>query len=251
MSLELVVLGCSGSGPAPDTPASGYLVRSSTTAVWLDAGTGTFMELAKHLDPASVDAVAISHLHADHSVDFLGFFHYIAYRKSAVRRIPVFLPPGAIERFAAYLGAGSDHAFFHVFELEEIGERASRSVGDLELRLAPADHSVPANSIRIDGAGRSLTYSGDTGIGGDVVYLASGADVLLCEAGTAPHMSAGQSPHHLTGSEAGRIAADAGVGRLILTHLAPTLTPQEIRNAASAEFPGPIEVASPGMRVAV
>ncbi len=251
MSLELIVLGCSGSGPAPGTAASGYLVRSATTSLWVDAGTGTFMELSKYLDPADVDAVAISHLHADHSVDFLGFFHYVAYRTTPAQPIPVFLPPGSVAKFAAYVDAGPDHALFRMFSFEELDEPAVRRVGDLTLRFAPADHSAPTNALRVEHDGRALVYSGDTGPGGGFPALAAGADVMLSEAGLSTLEPDATFSHHLSAGQAGRIAAAGGVGRLILTHLAPTLSPRDVRAAAAAEYSGPIDVATPGMHVAV
>jgi ribonuclease BN (tRNA processing enzyme) len=251
MSLELTILGCSGSGPAPGNPASGYLVRSASTSVWLDTGPGTFMALGEHIDPAQVDAVTISHLHADHSSDFLGFSHYIAYRNTPPRPIPVFLPPGGVATFAAYLGAGPGHAFFDVFDLEELAGPAERRVGDITLTFAPAEHSVPTNAVRCESGQRTLTFSGDTGPGGGFAALATGSHVVLSEAGLNPP-SPGEGPqHHLSGSDAGRIARVAGAGRLILTHLAPTLRAEDIHAAAAAEFPGEILLAEPGMVVAI
>lgn len=249
MSLELVVLGCSGSGPAPGEPASGYLVRSATTHIWMDAGTGTFMELARHVDPARLDAVFLSHLHADHCADFLGFVHYVAYRSRLHAPIPVFVPPGGVAKLADFLDAEPDHALWNVVAFDEVADGEPRLVGDVRLRFAAASHSVPALSVHAESGGRSLCYSGDTGSAGGFAELATGADVLLCEAGLNP--SNDKYQYHLSGEDAGRIASAAGVRRLIVTHLAPTLTEQDIRSAAEAEFWGPIEVASPGLVVAV
>ena len=251
MTLRLDVLGCSGSGPAPGVPASGYLVRSEKAAIWMDAGTGTFMELAKRLDPAELTAITISHLHADHSVDFLGFFHYVAYRNRPPRPIPVFLPPGGIARFADYLDAGAGHAFWEVFDLAEIVDPVVHAVADVEIRFGLGRHSVPSIVVRVDSGGSSLVFSGDTGPGGALPEFAGDADVLLCEAGR-NESDADEGPqHHLSGADAGRIAAEAGVRRLILTHLAPTLLADDIRAAAAAEYPGPIVLAKPGLQVAV
>ena len=251
MTLELLVLGCSGSGPSREVPASGYLVRSATTAVWLDAGTGTFMALAREMDPADVDAVVISHLHADHSTDVFGLFHYLAYRVGTVADMPLLLPAGAIIKLAAYLDAGQGHAFFTTFAPREVGDGNLVQVGDLALRFAAASHSVPTNAVRIESGDRSIAYSGDTGPGGGFPELAAGADVVLCEAGMGEPREQAIYPYHLSGAEAGAIAERAGAGRLILTHLAPTLSAQEITDAARAVFTGLVVLASPGLRVEV
>ncbi len=251
MTFELVVLGCSGSGPAPGAPASGYLIRSSSTALWLDAGTGTFMRLADVIDPRDLAGVAISHFHADHSADFFGFFHYVAYRNPPESPIPVFVPPGGIDKAASFLEAGADHALWQVLALEEVGDGAVREIGDLTIRFASTVHSVPTNAVRVEHHGRSLVFSGDTGLGGGFPALAAGADVVLCEAALAGDRSNGAYAHHLSGAEAGAIAQQAGAERLILTHLAPSLPVDEIVRSAATAFAGSTELAYPGLHSAI
>lgn len=251
MTFELIVLGCSGSGPSPEGPASGYLVRSATTAIWLDAGTGTFMALTRWVDPASLDAVVISHLHADHSADVFGLFHYLAYRLGTVSGLPLLVPEGAVAKLAAFLDAGPDGVFCTTFSPREVGGGDVVEVGDLTLRFAAAEHSVPTNAVRVEHAGRSLVYSGDTGPGGGFAALAGGADVVLCEAGLDEPREAAAFQLHLSGAEAGAIAERAGAGRLILTHLAPTLPGEDVAAAARAEFSGPVLVATPGLQIEI
>lgn len=251
MSFELVVLGCSGSGPDPAGPASGYLIRSDATAIWVDAGTGTFMALTEWIDPAALDAIVISHLHADHCADIFGYIHYAAYRVQVATPTPLFLPPGAGGRLATFLEAGPGHAFYSVVAPIEVTSGDVVTVGDMTLAFAAMAHSVPTNGIRIEAGGRALVYSGDTGPGGSFPTLAAGADVVLCEAGLDAPRATAEYPYHLNGSEAGAIAAAADAGRLILTHLAPTLPEADIIDAAQAVFSGPVTLARPGLRVTV
>lgn len=75
----LTVLGTASPHPGPDRPSSGYLLRGGGAEVWVDAGFGTFAELRRHTDPARIDAVWISHLHADHSADLLAAVYGLAY----------------------------------------------------------------------------------------------------------------------------------------------------------------------------
>lgn len=251
MTFELVVLGCSGSGPDPEGPASGYLVRTERTAVWVDAGTGTFMALTEHMDPGALDAVVLSHLHPDHCVDVFGLLHYLAFRLGTVAGLPLLVPEGGVEKLAAFLGADTNDAFFTTFAPQEVGDGDTVAVGDVTLRFAAATHSVPTNSVRVEHAGRSLAYSGDTGLGGGFPELAHGADVVLCEAGLGEPREATGYQYHLSGGEAGALAYGAGAGRLILTHLAPTLTAREIADAAQAAFGAPVLVAAPGRRIQI
>jgi ribonuclease BN (tRNA processing enzyme) len=251
MSLTLTVLGCNGSGPAPDAPASGYFVQSATTTLWMDAGTGTFMRLADIMDPAALDAVAISHLHADHCADLFGLIHYVLYRTGRPEQLPVFVPPGAVGKIAAFLDADDDHPLWSVFAFDEVEDGGVRHVGDMTLLFAATTHSVPTNAIRVESEGASLVFSGDTGPGGGFPWLAHGAAVVLAEAALSGNRDEGAYPYHLSGAEVGQIAKEAGASRLIVTHLAPTLPEAEIVEQAAAVFEGPTEGATPGLRISI
>src|SRR5690606_40786747 len=78
MIMRLTVVGCSGSGSGPESPASCYLVQAEhegrTFSVLLDLGPGAFGALYRHLDPAEVDAVLFSHLHPDHCLDLCALY---------------------------------------------------------------------------------------------------------------------------------------------------------------------------------
>lgn len=252
MTLSLDVLGCHGSGPSRTQPASGYLVRTETTSVWMDAGTGTFLELGRRLDPAAVDVVTISHLHADHSSDLFGWFHHLAYCRQVDGAIPVLMPPGGPDKVAAFLGqSGDDDPVHRVLDMIEMDDGDQMTVGDVLLRFAPANHSVPCNAIRIEHDGMTLVFSGDTGLGGGFPDLARGADVVLCEAGLAGPRHLTPYPFHLSPAEAADIAEEAGAHTLVLTHRAPGLDPEAAAESASLRFSGEVIVAEPGLVIPV
>ncbi len=77
--MNLTILGSTAGAPSRRNPASGYLVESEGVSIWMDAGTGTFMELAKRVDPGKLDAVVISHTHVDHCSDLFGLYGYLAF----------------------------------------------------------------------------------------------------------------------------------------------------------------------------
>jgi ribonuclease BN (tRNA processing enzyme) len=252
MSFTLDVLGSAGSGPTRTSPASGYLVRSDTTAIWVDAGSGTFHQLARRIDPADVAATVISHLHADHCADLFGWFHYLAYRLQLDHAIPVLLPPGGRERIETFLGqSGPTDPLHTVLHLSDVLDGEKVEVGDITVRFAYADHSVPAIAARFEHDGRVLVFSGDTGPGGGFAALADGADVVLCEAGLAGPRETAIYPFHLSPAEAGAIAATAGASTLVLTHLSPGLEPEQAVPAAATTFPGEVIAAEPGLVVEV
>ncbi|GAA2566620.1 MBL fold metallo-hydrolase [Pseudonocardia hydrocarbonoxydans] len=248
--MRLVVLGCSGSGPGPYSPASGYLVEAGDLRVVLDLGNGTLGALQRHLDPWLLDAVAFSHLHPDHCADFTALVvhrRYHPFPPAQVRRLPVYAPAEAPDRFAAaYAPDAAERAETDLSDAFDFRPHtAVTAIGDLVLRTAPVDHPCDAYALRVEHAGRSLVYSGDTGPTDALVELARGADVLLCEA-TWPHVTPvwDEPPPgvHLSGRQAGEHAAAAGVGRLLLTHVPPWFDAAELAAEAKAAFGGPVEV---------
>ena len=92
--MELTVLGCSGSYGAPASGAcSGYLLRTATTAIWMDCGNGTFGHLQEHLAVEDLTAVVLTHGHPDHCVDIYGLHVLLRYGLGR-ENVPVFAPEG-------------------------------------------------------------------------------------------------------------------------------------------------------------
>jgi len=242
----LTVLGSSGGSPTRTSPASGYLVESGDDTIWLDAGTGTFMELARHTDPGALSAVVISHIHVDHCADLFGLYGYLAFGPSGTVPIPVYVPGAAAEHLAAFAGASAEHVFRVVLDIVEVGAGDEVSVGDLRVRFGDANHSVPGLVTRVDAPDGAMAYSGDTGPNSDLEVVAADADLLLCEASIAGKRDGQSYPYHLTAGEAGASAEAAGVRRLVVTHFATGVVPEVAVAEAQSEFDGPVEAAQPG-----
>jgi ribonuclease BN (tRNA processing enzyme) len=249
--VRLSVLGSNGTYPTPGHPASGYLFESDDSAVWVDAGPGTFPALASRRDPATLDALVLTHVHGDHCLDVFPLFGYLRYRVPRPDPLRVFSPAGVAERLAGFAGAGPQHDFFRVFDFRTVSPGDTAAAGDLTLRFGEAVHPVPTVGVRVAAGGGDVVYTSDTGPGDGPARLAEGAAVLLCEATFAGRREEGDYPYHLYAAEAGSLADAAGVGRLLVTHLAPTLAPEEAVAEAAVEFAGPVEWAAPGMEVQV
>ena len=94
MSLRVVVLGCATPYAAVGNPCSGYLVSSGGMRIWVDAGSGTLGELQRYVWLDELDAIWISHLHADHSADLLTAYYGALYADITLRApIPLYGPP--------------------------------------------------------------------------------------------------------------------------------------------------------------
>lgn len=244
--MQLTVLGSAGTYPAPDHPASGYLVSHLATRVLCDMGFGVMAELMRRMSPDELDAIVLSHRHPDHCADFLALHHALAYGPFERHGLPVYTAPGVAERIAEFIGAGEGHILFDTFDFHEVGERNHVIVGEFDLRFAVTAHSVPTVATRFEAGGRALTYSADTGPGGGFPDLCQGAQVVMAEASIPGDRGDHEPPHHLTAAEAGEIARDAEAGKLILTHLRPGLDRRRAIEDAERAFGGPVVVASPG-----
>ena len=257
--MQLTVVGCSGSMSGPDSPASCYLVQAPfegrTFSLLLDLGPGSAGALYRYLDPSTIDAIALSHLHPDHCLDLCGFFVAARYSPTAPwRGIPVYGPSDSAARLTrAYEvqapGGGASEqgpgpAGFFDFRTWAPEQR----IGPFRVRTAPVDHPVEAYAIRIDEEppGGSLVYSGDTGPCESLVSLSRGVDLLLCEAAFRhrPDLPLGV---HLSGRQAAEHASQAGVGSLMLTHIPPWHDPDEVRDEADDHFDGPVLLAEVGV----
>lgn len=243
--MRLTVLGASGSFASAHGACSGYLVRTDTTAVLLDAGNGSTVNLHRELDLVDLDAVVVSHRHADHCVDLVGLRH--ASRALGLdRAIPLYAAEGVVEAIAALTGHADVEALDDAFEIHAARPGDVIEVGDVRITLFPSLHPVPTVSMRLEADGTVLTYSADSAGGDALVEAARGADLLLCEAtwqGDADDYPVGI---HLTARDAGRIATVAGARRLLLTHVAGHLDRDVSRAEAAETFTGPVAVARDG-----
>ena len=240
MALELTVLGSASPYPRPGAPCSGYLVRGDAATVWLDAGPGTLAALQEHTSLTDVDAIWISHLHADHVADLLPAVYALLFADlHPDKPMPLYGPPGIGARLGAFLSNTAPAPVGEAFQVHELHDGHLAEVGGLKLHTTAVEHGFPAFGVRVTDGDRVLAYSGDTGPCAALTALATGADLFLCEAdGPDP------SPVHLTPEDAARAAR--GAGKLVLTHLGPFLTPDEAADRAETDA-----VATPGAVFAV
>ena len=250
--MRLTIVGCSGSYPGPDSPASCYLVEQTDHAgrVWrilLDLGSGALGPLQRYADPLAVDAVFLSHLHPDHCMDLCGYHVLRRYHPSGPQpRVPVWGPAGSADRMATAYGMPADPGMTEEFDFRELGDSEERIwVGPFTVDAVPVVHPVPAYGFRVRAGGGTLAYSGDTGPCAGLDALAGGADLLLAEAS---FRSEDDNPPdlHLTGADCGRAAARGDAGRLVLTHVPPWFDPALAVAEAKAQYAGEIDLAAAG-----
>lgn len=248
--MRLTIVGCSGSFPGPDSAASSYLLEAPhegrTFSLVLDLGNGALGALQRHIEPGDVDAIALSHLHSDHCIDLCAMYVVRKYHPAgAMPPIPVHGPTGTAGRLARAYDLPEDPGMTNEFDFHDWSGGVPTQIGPFVVTVARVDHPVEAYAVRVEHEDTALVYSGDTGASRTLVDLATGADVLLCEASFVE--SADNPPHvHLTGAQAGAHAAQAGVGRLLLTHVPPWIDAAEVAAEAKRTFDGPSELVVPG-----
>ncbi|MFB7456634.1 MBL fold metallo-hydrolase [Streptomyces sp. NPDC056188] len=246
--MKLTVVGCSGSFPSAESACSSYLVEADGFRLLLDLGNGALGELQRHCGLYDLDAIFLSHLHADHCIDMLGYFvaRYYRYDGGRCEPIPVYGPEGTEHRLTtAYADTPTASSMSEVFDFHTV-KPGTFEIGPFTVHTERVAHPVEAYAIRVEHGGRALTYSGDTGVSEALEDLARDSDLFLCEAAftdgkeTIPDL-------HLNGREAGEAAARARVRRLVLTHIPPWTDPQINLADARTAYAGPVELAAPGV----
>ncbi|MBT2440312.1 MBL fold metallo-hydrolase [Streptomyces sp. ISL-36] len=247
-ALRITVLGSATPYPRAGNACSGYLIEGGGARVWVDAGSGSLGELQRYTGLGELDAVWISHLHADHCADLLTAFYGLLYADIRLDApLPLYGPPGIADRLAGFLTNGPLRSPVEkAFAVQELHDGHEARVGGLRLLGRAVEHGgMPAFALRAeDGEGRRIAYSGDSEPCAALTELARGCELFLCEAD-------GEGPGHHSAEQAGRTAADAGVGHLVVTHVGPGIEPEAAVDRAARWFGGDVEYAAPGRVFAV
>ncbi|HMC06845.1 MAG TPA: MBL fold metallo-hydrolase [Solirubrobacterales bacterium] len=256
--MRITVLGKSPSWQDAGGACSGYLVDDERVALLLDCGNGVFSKLRLRRDYTEIDAVLISHLHADHFLDLVPYAYALTF---APRQQPVPVPPwpgtdhparprlivpeGGAETLRRVVGAwGNDDLIDTAFAVEEYHLDSTVEVGTLRATFHEVPHFTTTYAVSLtssNGGGR-FTFGADCGPTEELVEAARDTDLLIVEA-TLPRPERTGIRGHLTPSEAGDHARRAGARRVVITHISDELDQTWARTQASEAFGAPVEVA--------
>src|SRR6201996_6398453 len=158
--MRLTVVGCSGSLAGPDSAASCYLLEAEGFRLVVDFGNGSLGALQRYAALLSIDAVCLSHLHADHCVDLYSYSIARTYSPAGPQPpIPVYGPAGTAERIGLLHGPDGDGGVMKRFTFETL-EPGHLAIGPFEVRAAHVAHPVETFAFRFSQGGRSLVYTG-------------------------------------------------------------------------------------------
>lgn len=260
--MQLTVLGKSNSWPDAGGACSGYLITDGDFRLLLDCGTGTFAALRRHLSYAEVDAIVLSHLHADHILDLVPYSSALRYSAHApYPRIRLFGPPGTRALLGRLAAAIDLDDFDATFEIGEYDPDRGLELPPLHLRFCEVPHYVQAFAIELSGAGgRRFTYGADCRYNRALVEFAAGTDLLLVEAtyGDAAETATSEEQllarsdeGHMTALQAGRLGQAAGARRVMVAHFSDEFDAERIRQLAATAFEGEVVVAAGDLSVTV
>jgi ribonuclease BN (tRNA processing enzyme) len=264
--VRITVLGKSPSWQDAGGACSGYLVEEAGTFLLLDCGNGVFSKLRRYRDYVAIDAIVISHLHADHFLDLVPYAYALTY---APRQQPVpvdrwpgtdapakpklFAPRGARQTFRRIVGSwGAEDLIDNAFDIHEYVPGEHVQVGPLSLTFHEVPHWLPTCAVDIASTEKEpgsrpprFTYGADTAPTDELVRFAENTDLLMIEA-TLPRPERNGIRGHLTPEEAGEHGSRAKVGRLVITHFSDEMDELWARREAERAFEGPVSVAREG-----
>lgn len=252
--MRLTVLGSGAACPPGGGASSGYLVEDRGCRVLLDCGHGIASALLAESPQPNLDAIIISHMHADHFIDLLPLRFRLCRDLNGLpeQRVRLYLPPGGRDTLRQILSAVCFPPEFldNVFQVREYDSTTPVELDHgLRVRFACGVHYIPGWALRIDGSS-SLTFTGDTAPSLAVCALALGSTTLLAEA-TLDEPEEGPVRGHLTARQAAELALEAGVERLLLTHFWFDADRDAAAAAARRFFPGEVTAVHDGMKVSV
>ena len=257
--MRVTVLGKSPSWQDASGACSGYLAQAQGASVLLDCGNGVFSKLRHICDYVDIDAVVITHMHADHFLDLVPFSYALRY---APRQQPVpvagwpgtshparprlYLPAGGTEVARRVVSCwGNDDLIESAFDVHEYAVDDVLSLGPLTARFCEVPHYVVTFAVELASNGSRFTYGADCRPNDELVSFARDTDVLLIEA-TLPRPERDGTRGHLTAREAGEHGKGAGAQRLILTHYSDELDSGLTRSEGATGFGAPVELATEG-----
>ncbi|HEY1484595.1 MAG TPA: MBL fold metallo-hydrolase [Micromonosporaceae bacterium] len=244
--MRITVLGMCGGWPEAGEACSGYLVEHDGFTLLVDVGYATVPRLLTLIPAERLDAVFISHGHPDHCADLNPLLRARALGDVRADPLPVYALPGSVD---AVLALDRPGMLTNAYVLHEFTAGSRLSIGPFDARTRLLPHWIPNAGVRLTAGGRSMTYTGDAGPSPDLIDLARGVDLLVAETTYVDRVPADSLRYLSSARRIGRQSTDAGVGRLLLTHLWPGTDAAAALAAARDGYDGEVGVAESGLVV--
>lgn len=247
--MRLTTIGTGTAAPARGRVQSGHLVEVGAVRLLMDCGSGIATRMADlGLAWQDITHLAISHFHPDHVIDLPTLLYAWRYGQLPPRSagLDIIGPVGTVRllaRFAGVFGEGLLSLGFPI-SIRELAPGDATDLGDdVCIRCVKVPHTDESVAYSVEGRGRRIVYTGDTGPDTTLGQWAAGSDVLLAECSLPDSMAMAT---HLTPAQCGALGAAARPGVLALTHFYPPVEAVDIRAEVGAHFDGAVALATDG-----
>ena len=213
--MKLTILGTFGPYPPAGGVCSGFLLEEGDCKILLDCGNGVISRLQKFTSLWDLDAIIVSHLHSDHISDLfiLRYALNIALQKQyRTHGLDVYIPPYPEEE-------AQKIPFKNVYNVNYLDPNQEIEIGPFRFSFLPGVHPLYSLAMKIKCGGKVMVYSGDTEYFSELEQFIANSHLFLCEANYQNEDMEEGLGNHLSAWQAGCLAQNNKVGRLLLTHL--------------------------------
>jgi ribonuclease BN (tRNA processing enzyme) len=255
-SLAAIILGSGTCVPSLQRSACSALVFTDQVNILLDCGPITIHKLLEiNTTINDIDYLLLSHFHPDHTGELVNILFATKYPDGNQRGVPLTVIGGpgfndfysGLEKvYGPWMSPSAD--FVTLIEMPP-DQTNTLLFGSISVATTPTEHRPESIAYRIsDPYGKTIVYSGDTDVSENLIALAQDADIFICESALPDDLKA---PGHLTPSLAGKMAQQANVKKLVLTHFYPECEKADIISQCRKNYSGPLVIAQDLMRIKI
>lgn len=241
--MNIIPIGIWGGYPKANGATSSFLLEHEGFHCLFDCGSGVLSSLQNYIELEALDAVVISHYHADHIAD-IGSLQYSRLIQYYLGQQPKVLP---------IYGHTKDQVAYEQLSYKDQTEKrplqvgVTTTIGPFTVEVCETNHAVYCLAVKFSVDEQSVVFTADTEWHEPLIEFAQNTDLLISEANLQEE-HIGLSPGHLGGSQAGKLARQANAKQLLLTHLPLHGDLDDILTAASQTYNGPVSIAEVGHR---
>jgi len=241
--MEIILLGTGTAVPISGHTPSAILLKSKDLTALLDMGPGaTYKVAGQGVDPFHLQYLFLTHLHSDHTLDLVTFLQMNASTPDIERTSSVFLTGcrglknlyNGLMRLYPGIAPGS----YKLYLREIVEDRFE--VNGVVVSSTLSGHTTDSICYRFDTSEGSVVYTGDCATVAPLDQFCAGVDLLICECS----FPAGwPTSDHMSADSVGKLAAQAGVKTLIVTHLYPPAVKVDLQSQIQEYYTGPVIIA--------
>ncbi|WP_268913740.1 MBL fold metallo-hydrolase [Lentilactobacillus sp. SPB1-3] len=244
--MKLTVLGYLGGYPSHGDGTSAYLLESNDYKLLIDFGSGALLSLEKVADPLTIDAMILTHYHNDHIADVgvMQYYWQLHNDRPNAKVLPIYGHTADKQHFESLDWPGST-------EKRAYDPEKELNIGPYKITFMKTHHPVVAYALRIEESqtGKVLVFTADSAYFGGLISFCQDADLLLTD--TNFYADKQGKKWHMTTEETGRLASQANVKRLLLSHLPESDDVERLVTETTDALSDSIQVETASTRVSV